>query len=174
MSVILKTPSNGSVTVSPADTASDVVVTVPARTGNMAVDGPAFSAYLSASQNLSHATATKINIDTEEFDTNSNFASSRFTPTVAGYYQFSAAIAWAAAASGNGVIYLFKNGAAFKLGSSDPLDTTANLSVVSALAFANGTTDYFEIYGLQSSNTTLQAAAGADITYFQSFLARAA
>ena len=30
MSVILKTPSNGSVTVSPADTASDVVVTVPA------------------------------------------------------------------------------------------------------------------------------------------------
>jgi hypothetical protein len=35
MSVILKTPSNGSVTVSPADTASDVVVTVPAVTATL-------------------------------------------------------------------------------------------------------------------------------------------
>ena len=35
MSVKLKTPSNGSVTLAPADTASDVVVTVPAGTSTM-------------------------------------------------------------------------------------------------------------------------------------------
>jgi hypothetical protein len=54
--------------------------------GNM----PAFSAYQSSGQTLSSATATKLNFQTEEFDTNNNFDSTtnmRFTPTVAGYYQ---------------------------------------------------------------------------------------
>jgi hypothetical protein len=47
---------------------------------------PAFSAYKSGTQNLSAATWTKITFETENFDTDSKFASSRFTPTVAGYY----------------------------------------------------------------------------------------
>jgi hypothetical protein len=182
MSIILQTLSNGSITLSEQDTASNITVTIPAATGTLLttatagvpIGGPAFSAYLGTNQSLSHATVTKINIDTEEFDTNSNYASSRFTPTVAGYYQFSAAIAWNVASTGNGIVYLYKNGAPFKLGSSDALDTTGNISVLSALAFANGTTDYFEIYGNQGSFAALDAVAGADLTYFQGCLIRSA
>ena len=39
-------------------------------------------------QTLSSATLTKVTFDTELFDTNNNFASSRFTPTIAGQYFF--------------------------------------------------------------------------------------
>ena len=39
-------------------------------------------------QTLSSGTLTKVTFDTELFDTNNNFASSRFTPTVAGQYFF--------------------------------------------------------------------------------------
>jgi len=55
---------------------------------NVAGNGPIFSAYSSAGQTVSNNTITKILFDTENFDSNSNFASSRFTPTVAGYYVF--------------------------------------------------------------------------------------
>jgi hypothetical protein len=51
--------------------------------GNM----PAFSYYQSSAQTLSSNTLTKITFTTSEFDTTSGmYASSRFTPTVAGYY----------------------------------------------------------------------------------------
>ena len=39
-------------------------------------------------QTLSSGTLTKVTFDTELFDTNNNFASSRFTPTIAGQYFF--------------------------------------------------------------------------------------
>lgn len=54
--------------------------------------GPAFSAYRGGpNQALTTGTYTKVQLNIEEFDTNNNFDSStnyRFTPTVAGYYQF--------------------------------------------------------------------------------------
>jgi hypothetical protein len=40
MSLILKTPSNGSVTLAEQDTASDVTVTIPATTGNAVISTP--------------------------------------------------------------------------------------------------------------------------------------
>jgi hypothetical protein len=48
MSLILKTPSNGSVTLAEQDTASDVTVTIPATTGNAVISTPdlAYSPYV--------------------------------------------------------------------------------------------------------------------------------
>ena len=48
MSVVLKTPSNGSVTLAEQDTASDVTVTIPATTGNAVISTPdlAYSPYV--------------------------------------------------------------------------------------------------------------------------------
>lgn len=46
------------------------------------------SARNSAGQNVTPATFTKVTLDTEEFDTNNNFASNRFTCTVPGLYHF--------------------------------------------------------------------------------------
>ena len=68
---------------------SDGKVQQAALAANVAGNGPAFSAYQSTLQSFSSNTVTKVLFQTEEYDTNSNFASSRFTPTVAGYYQLS-------------------------------------------------------------------------------------
>ena len=58
---------------------------------NVAGNGPAFYAYRTATQTgIASATFTKIQLNVELFDTNSNYdnvTNYRFTPTVAGYYQ---------------------------------------------------------------------------------------
>lgn len=178
----LNTTSGGSIALTPENTASTITVTVPAvtatllttATAGVPIGGPAFSAYKSVDQPLTNATKTKITFEIESFDTNSNYASSRFTPTVAGFYQLSAGISWAGAASGVGIVFLDKNGGQFKVGSTDPLDFTANTSVLSVLVYANGTTDYFEIYGTQHSGVTLNAVSGESFTYFTGCLVRSA
>jgi hypothetical protein len=131
--------------------------------------GPAFSAYALSGTSVSATTWTKITFDTEEFDTNNNFASSRFTPTVAGYYQVNAVVE-----SGATVAYfyvnIYKNGAAAKRNSTGNNPATA--CEVSALVYCNGSTDYLEVYVFAPSLQT--TAAGSTQTYFQAFLARAA
>ena len=66
-------------------------------------------------QTLSNLTWTKVTFDTELFDTNNNFANSRFTPTVAGQYFFHADLHHYNNASGATTIrntVLYKNGSA--------------------------------------------------------------
>ena len=173
MSVILKTPSNGSVTLAEQDTASDVVVTVPARTGNLAVDGPAFSAYQSSAQTLASNTTTKLLFQAETFDTNGNFDSSRFTPTVAGYYQITTTF-YVSASYTTGSVSFYKNGAVYQNGGGNSASPsgTANAWQSTGLIFLNGSTDYVEAYGIVATGQAL--SAGASTTYFQGYLARAA
>jgi hypothetical protein len=64
-------------------------------TAGVPINGPAFNAYYAgASQAIATGTFTKALFDTEFFDTNSCFASSRFTPTVAGYYQINGTLSF--------------------------------------------------------------------------------
>ena len=49
---------------------------------------PAFMVKLSGTQNITTATWTKITFDSEVYDTDSTFASNKFTPAVAGKYNF--------------------------------------------------------------------------------------
>ena len=171
MSIILKTPSNGSVTLAEQDTASDVVVTVPARAGKLAVDGPAFSAYQSATQTqIAAATQTKILFQTEEFDTNNCFDSSRFTPNVAGYYQINGGLVWSSTVT-QSMINIYKNGSAYKRGQWFGGGNGSG-SVVSSLVYLNGTTDYIEIYGFTSSAQSPNPDAST--TYFNGAMMRAA
>jgi hypothetical protein len=167
----LKNPSGGSLNLVSADGASDLTVTFPATTGTAMVSGnmPAFGAYASSAQAMSAGTYAKILFDTEEFDTNNNFSSSRFTPTVAGYYQINARFRVSSSVASVGLI-LYKNGSIFKDGISS--DTNAVAMGVNCLVYANGTTDYFEAYGYfsNSQNTT----AGQQATWFNGFLVRTA
>jgi hypothetical protein len=82
MSIVLNSSGGGSVTINEPTTASNFTQTLPASNGTIALTSvvPAFSAYSTSNQSIPATTATKITFDTEEFDTNSNFASSRFTP----------------------------------------------------------------------------------------------
>jgi hypothetical protein len=130
---------------------------------------PAFSAYQSSAQTLSSSTYTKLQFQTEEFDTSSCFDSTtnyRFTPNVAGYYLFSTSFTVAAFLAQN-QLAIYKNGAIFKQGFNNSGSGQPNMS---ALIYMNGSTDYVEAYAWLSGGQAL--TAGAASTYFQGFLAR--
>jgi hypothetical protein len=135
---------------------------------------PIFSAYKSGSaQTISNSTYTKITFESEEFDTNNNFASSRFTPTVAGYYQINWLIN---IGSGSGsyewVSSIFKNGVSYKTG----LDAASIQYGIggSALVYLNGTTDYIEIWSYQGSGGNKSIPAYQTGTWFEGILVKAA
>ena len=51
-------------------------------------NAPAFRVKLSGTQDIANATWTKVTFDSETIDSDGKFASNRFTPTVAGTYNF--------------------------------------------------------------------------------------
>ena len=169
----------GILTIAAPNTSTDRTLTLPDNTGTflttatagVPIGGPAFSAYSGAAQSISASTNTKLQCNTEEFDTNSNYDNTtnyRFTPSVAGYYQVSAAVTWTTAVAVT-AITIYKNGASFKtLQFSN--NATVNTAGGSALIYLNGATDYVEIYVSSGfSNTVSTSNSG---TYFQAALIR--
>lgn len=136
--------------------------------------GPAFGAYAVATTSLPHATYTKLTLDTEEFDTNNNFTSSRFTPTVAGYYQINGGFATIAGA-GLMLAVIYKNGTAFKVGNQVSASSAGIQSCVNSIVYLNGSTDYVELYVFQSSGSTVTTVGGVGVyNYFNGAMVRAA
>jgi hypothetical protein len=153
-------------------------ITVPNASGVAMVSGnmPTFYAYNSAgSQTVTAATFTKINLATEVWDTNNNFASSRFTPTVAGYYQLNGSFSVETVGTVTRfMISLYKNGSEYIRG-IDSI-STGNVVTASVIVSMNGTTDYIELYGWVNGAGTLGFRGGSDAniyTYFQGCLLRA-
>ena len=145
-----------------------------ALAAGVAGNGPAFSAYNSAVQSIASATYTKILFDTEIFDTNNNFASSRFTPTVAGYYQFNVQSLFFSGV-GVGYISFYKNGSIYSNGQAFSLNTSTNLiGSSSCLIFLNGSTDYVEIYCYQSTAGNLSVGSNGSTVQFNGSMVRAA
>jgi hypothetical protein len=178
MSLVLQSSGGGQITIQEPATASNFTQTLPVADGTVMVSGnmPSFSAFPSANQSITTATWTKITYDTEEFDTNNNFASSRFTPTVAGYYEINARVVAGGFASGQTILAVYKNGSESKRLGQIPNGTASGVCPLgSALIFMNGTTDYLEIYLNQNSGST-QTFLGtfSAEAYFQGFLVRTA
>jgi hypothetical protein len=192
-SIVVSGDTSGAVTLSAPAVAGTVTVTLPSASGtmlttastavitqamlstNVAGNGPAFSAYQSSSQSISATTATKITLDAEIFDTNSNFASSRFTPTVAGYYHCSGGVMLSTVNTTQWVqISMYKNGAEVKRGASAITGQSGAYpqAIVSGLLYLNGTSDYVEIYVY--TNAALATNPDAKHIYFDGFLARTA
>jgi hypothetical protein len=90
-----------------------------------------FSARSSTSQSVATATATKVTLGTEEFDTNSNFATSTFTATIAGYYQFNGGIRGQATNLTNATVYFYKGGSVYRQGGTINLGATNLAQTVS-------------------------------------------
>lgn len=149
--------------------------------GKKAVNGPAFSAYANATlQTITSGSQQKVLFQTEEFDTDGCFASSRFTPTVEGYYQLNAEVRLdGASGTGEMMIILYKNGAEYKRGTNQQgTQIAANFWAmqVSSVVYANGTSDYFEIYVQQGSGGSVTVTAVNDpaITWFNGCMLRGA
>jgi len=153
---------------------NQVVTFAQQPAGTFAGTGPAFSATPSTTQAVTSGVYTKVNLGTENFDTNNNFASSRFTPTVAGYYSFSGSI-YSVAASGATYIWavIYKNGAIAVSGNLNvPVSGIDGVGTVNGLIYLNGSTDYAEMYCyLAGVSPTIQNSV---TTQFSGFLARAA
>ena len=152
----LESPAtNTNRTLTLPDEAGTILTTA---TAGVPIGGPAFSAYANSNQPLSANTTTKLLFQVEEFDTNSNFASSTFTPTVAGYYQINARMRVGSSPT-NLEIYIYKNGSAYKQGNS--VDTTSVGGAVNSIVYCNGSTDYIDIYGRFSSSQSVSGTQSA-------------
>jgi len=170
------------------NTAAQTVATTLSVTGVSTLTGgftvgataaPAFSAYQGTSQTLTSATYTKIQLNTERFDTNSNFdptTNYRFTPTVAGYYQINYAVYGTSTSTLTAIIAaLYKNGAVYEYGTIGTVSGSQQY-VSSTLVSMNGSTDYLELYISLTGTGTLSATAssGGTTNYMSGFLARSA
>lgn len=192
MPVRLNSSGGGSVTLDVPATASTFNAVIPANNGTLvttgstaavsqtmlasgvAGNGPAFGAFASTATNTANNTYTKVVLASEEFDTNNCFDTglSRFTPNVAGYYQFNGAIYGGGYT--NQLVTIFKNGAEAKRGIFTGSASSLIVPTVSSMIYMNGTTDYVEMFWYQSSGVTVNLGTGSYLTYFNGFLARAA
>ena len=163
--------TSGSITLqAPAAAGSGTIYTLPAATGTVMVSGnmPVFSASITTITSISNNTFTKITYDNEIFDTNNNYTDSKFTPTIAGYYYLTASLSGLSSFGTNAPIAIFKNGG------WDSVGVNVNgYATVNALFYANGTTDYFEVYQYQNSGTT-QVTSAQSQARFSGVLVRAA
>jgi hypothetical protein len=154
---------------------ADAAVTQAKLASGVATSGPAFRAYANSTTSVASGVETKVTLGAEDFDTANCFASSRFTPNVAGYYWISAAMRCENLLAAN--VALYKNGARHSWGTNANAGTYH--SHVSDLIYLNGTTDYVELYayqgsaGTQNVGTQLFSPVSA-YTWMSGFLARAA
>lgn len=152
------------------DMVSDSATAVPSQQSVKAyVDAagggtsPSFSVHLNGTNQTGvvTGTATKVEFDTEEFDTNNDFDNTtnfRFTPTVAGKYIISFSSVIATGVAGMRLeSRIYKNGAQYKTGRTHYYGTSAEGIPITDIIDFNGTTDYVEffIYHTRGSNAEI-------------------
>jgi hypothetical protein len=155
--------TNGTVLTADSAEATGMKWATPASTSF-----PTFSAGASSSTTLATSTFTKINFDTEDWDTNSNFASSRFTPTVAGYYSLTTSLVTNLPNNSEMELLIYKNGTLWKRVLSSG-GTNANSLALNgtALTYLNGSSDYAEVYMYYGSGAPGGLYAATTRVFFQ-------
>ena len=150
---------------------ADANVTQAKLAPNVAGNGPAFRAYATVTTSVPNAPNpfTIVTLGGETFDTNSNFANNKFTPTVAGYYLFTGTVTFAAQIAGV-LAAIYKNGAESAIGAPQASDSLR--SNVTDIVYMDGSSDYVELRAYQSSGTTRSTATGR--TYLSGCLIRSA
>jgi hypothetical protein len=137
-------------------------ITTSSGSGNIAIGSgvtllsntPAFEATMSADQGITSGATTKIEFDTQVFDTDNMYDHStnyRFTPTVTGKYLFFSCICFDGQSASNlslHQIFLYKNGSTLHRVRTNPATNyfqQGNLTL-NYIDTANGSSDYYEIY----------------------------
>ena len=138
---------------------------------------PAFKAYRNGDVSISDLTWTKIQFNTEVYDTNSNYDNAtnyRFTPTTAGKYFFVATVFFGGSSADlkQAVIRIEKNGTEASRYAIDRRTSGIgyNCSVMtSATLEANGSSDYFEAHCFRDAGGSVNIIGDSASTYFQAF-----
>jgi hypothetical protein len=136
---------------------------------------PAFSAYLSSNQTINSNSISKVNLDTEDYDTASCFSSGRFTPNVAGYYQINAQAHLSATGSAAaGTLFLYKNGVEYRKNTGGFIGTNMVRNLNTSV-YMNGTTDYLELFAYVFDNSAQPSiTSGKSETFMDGCLLREA
>ena len=155
--------SGNTITIGASGDTTNIVGTL--QNNGSAVGGtntPAFMAKPSGNISISNDTVTKLLFATEDFDTDSDYASSRFTPTTAGKYQVSGAVQWNTDTNYDGLyqgrLYLYKNGSQIFRNDVDPRVSTGDVPIslynyINVAVDMNGSSDYLELYGYVNVDT---------------------
>ena len=180
-SLIIRGDTSGAITLSAPNAAGDSTYTLPAVNGSVMVSGniPAFRVYPASNQTINHSTTTKISWGTEDYDTNNCFASDRFTPNVAGYYQLNMGLDFATTNGRNYYIenYIYKNGSRFsslEWSFLSPAQGNRFTCSWSDIVYCNGSTDYIEIYSFPYDYTASSTVSFRIESVFSGSLVRTA
>ena len=178
-SVVISGDTSGAITLAAPAVAGTNTITLPAAAGTVQVSGnmPSFSAYASGGQSISNNTATKIQFNTETFDTASaydNATNYRFTPLVAGYYQVTLNVALNTM-TGNAQPSIWKSGAVYQYGNfPNTCAASPYWANMTALIYMNGSTDYLEGYITQFSGGSIALQTSSFANIFSAVLVRGA
>lgn len=145
--------------------------------GGGGTTGPVFGGYLASNQTVTSGVVTKVQIDTEEFDSDSVYDNStnyRFQPDVEGYYQINGSVrAQGSTSTTLDLILLYKNGSEFKRGNQLAYGIAgAPQSLISCIVYLNGSTDYLELYCQAVGTGTLNFFGGSALTWFNGVFIR--
>ena len=173
---------SGAFTIAAPSSNTDRTLTLPDNTGTVLTSastsvlpkgGPAFSAYMGSNQTVTQSSFTKLQYNTEEFDTASCYDTStyRFTPNVAGYYQVTALARLTATSQTFNQIAVYKNGTQVREGHVSEASGSYVIGITSVV-YLNGSTDYIEIYG-QTTGGAPTFGSSTTQSYFQAVLVRA-
>ena len=165
--------SGNTITIGASGDTTNIVGTL--QNNGAAVGGtntPAFSAKMSGTQTISHNTETKVQYDTEVFDTDSAYDHStnyRFTPQTAGKYLITHMLYLDGQGQGNLRIYsarIAKNGTLVAISGDDKATGYQNNGVecVTTIVEMNGSSDYVEAFCYQyTQDSSTSPAGGSDV-----------
>jgi hypothetical protein len=178
-SISLNGDTSGSILIQAPAVAGSGTLTLPTGTATLGIQGPAFSAYRSTDVAIPSGVGTKVIFTSESFDTNSCYDTStgRFTPNIAGYYQFTASLGWLTPPSGQSYDFYIAKNASVSYPDIRYILSTASQNPIfqgSYLYYLNGSTDYVEIYAYQGTGSSQSILGSIDRTWFQGFMVRGA
>ena len=156
-----------------------------AKLASSATNAPAFEASLSAHQSVSDTINTKVQFNTEIFDTDNCFDNStnyRFTPTIAGKYfvYLRTTIDAVEGELRNATCRIYKNGTSIAIGKVNFHESTSSTTdgegatpVCTTIVDMNGSSDYLEGFAESDTNTggtcNVQGHANERTSHFGAF-----
>ena len=138
---------------------------------------PAFQATMSGNQNIANSTATKVQFDTETFDTDGKYDHStnyRFTPTVAGKYHVTVKVSYEDANADDKTqsVMIYKNGSMVHEHRTRTVSSTGRDKSTEVNAIVDlDADDYVEGYTSHGTGSTIAVLTGTNSarSVFQAF-----
>ena len=151
---------------------SGVTIANSGTATGFAANTPAFRAYMGTTQTISNTQGTKLNYNSESYDTGSNYDTSnyRFTPTTGGKYFVSAAVRLSGVVTlTNTQLYIYKNGSVYNRSTQGFNGDSSPMIINTDTVEMNGSSDYIEMYFYHNQGSDLVIAGSSENCWFNSF-----